>query len=72
MAGAGLAYALAAPIDAEPLGVLAQPALALALARSISAYDACYIVLAEAGDAMLVTADRKLAAATKNAVLVAE
>jgi predicted nucleic acid-binding protein len=67
---AGLAYALAAPIDAELLGVLAQPALALALAPSISALDACYIMLAEAGDAMLGTADRKLATATKNAVLV--
>ena len=69
---AGLAYALAAPIEAESLGVLAQPALALALARSVSAYDACYIVLAEAGEATLVTADRKLAAATEAAVLIGD
>jgi predicted nucleic acid-binding protein len=40
---------------------LAPPALAVALARRVSAYDACYLVLAEAANAVLVTADRALA-----------
>ena len=50
--------------------VLADTALAVAIARSLTAYDACYVVLAEALDAPLVTADRRLAAGTGNAVLV--
>lgn len=34
------------------------------LRHSLSAYDACYVALAEALDATLLTADRRLAAAT--------
>ena len=40
------------------------------LVQQLSVYDACYVVLAEALDAPLVTADRRLAEATANAVLL--
>lgn len=58
-----------------PLGVvstkeLVQDALAIAAARGLSAYDACYVALAEANSAPLVTADRKLAAACARAELL--
>lgn len=65
-----LAFALDAPIRAEPLAALVSAAFALGLARTLSAYDACYVVLAEALDATLVTADRRLASAVQNAVLI--
>jgi predicted nucleic acid-binding protein len=38
--------------------------------RELSIYDACYAVLAEGEDAVLVTADRRLAAAATRAELV--
>ena len=68
--GAGLAYALRAPIEPASLDLLAEPALAVALTRSVSVYDACYIVLAEAAGAALVTADRRLAEAAEVAILI--
>jgi predicted nucleic acid-binding protein len=61
---------VAAPIRAESLSLLVLPALAIALKRSISVYDACYVVLAEALDVPLLTADRRLAAATPNGELI--
>jgi predicted nucleic acid-binding protein len=69
-ADAGLAYTLRAPIESASLELLAEPSLAVALTRSVSVYDACYIVLAEAAGAALVTADRRLAEATEIAVLI--
>jgi predicted nucleic acid-binding protein len=66
-----LAYALTAPVRVVSLVELVVPALAVATARSLSVYDACYVVLAEATDSALVTADRRLAAATSNAVQLA-
>lgn len=45
-------------------------AMAVALQRRLSVYDAAYVVLAEALDAPLVTADRRLAHATDKAVLL--
>jgi predicted nucleic acid-binding protein len=69
-AGAGLAYALRAPIEPASLDLLAEPALAVALTRSVSVYDAFYIVLAEAAGAALVTADRRLAEAAEVAILI--
>jgi predicted nucleic acid-binding protein len=41
-----------------------------ALSSELSVYDACYAVLAEAEDAVLVTADRRLAAAVTEAELL--
>lgn len=69
-ASAVLAFTLAAPVRATSVLELVVPALAVATARSLSVYDACYVVLAEATDAALVTADRRLAAATAHAVLL--
>ncbi|HEX7524967.1 MAG TPA: type II toxin-antitoxin system VapC family toxin [Gaiellaceae bacterium] len=65
-----LASALDLPIRAESLTVLVSAALGVALSRGLSAYDACYVVLAETLGGPLVTADRRLAGATKNAVLI--
>jgi predicted nucleic acid-binding protein len=45
-------------------------AIPIALERELSVYDAAYVVLAEGLDAPLVTADRRLAESTENAVLV--
>lgn len=53
------------------LALLYPTALEVALERGLSAYDACYVVLAERAGAVLVTADRRLAAATGRAALVA-
>lgn len=50
---------------------LALPACALALHHGITTYDAHYLALAEAEGALLVTADRGLAAAASRAVLLA-
>jgi predicted nucleic acid-binding protein len=52
------------------LGDLAPSALVVSLERGLSVYDACYAALAEAESAVLVTADRGLAAAVTRAELV--
>jgi predicted nucleic acid-binding protein len=70
-AAEGLERVLSFPIASHALDVLAGPALSVAVTRSVSAYDACYVVLAEAVGATLVTADRRLAAVTDDAVLLA-
>ena len=57
--------------NARPVESLVRAAWATALARSLTVYDACYVVLAETLDVPLVTADRRLAAATPNSVLLA-
>ena len=62
--------AVSAPFATEPVGNLAAPAFHIANERGLSAYDACYVVLAETMGAPLVTADRRLASATANAVLI--
>jgi predicted nucleic acid-binding protein len=61
---------LALPLDVIRMDVLVGEALRRALASRISVYDACYLVAADAFDAVLVTADRRLArAATRSALL---
>lgn len=62
-----LAFALDLPIKLFPVQLLAPQALALALARGISVYDALYLALALGYDAPLVTADQRLAAAAGDA-----
>ena len=58
------------PIRTTPLADLAIPALLLAEARGLTAYDACYVVLAEQADATLLTADRRAAAAAADSILL--
>ena len=66
-----LGAALRLPITLRSHRDLALPAFDVALDRGLSAYDASYVVLAEALDAILVTADRTLAAAVAEAELIA-
>ena len=49
------------PITTRSAADLAGAALAAGLERGLTAYDACYLALATAGDAVLVTADNDLA-----------
>jgi predicted nucleic acid-binding protein len=49
-----------------------EEAMAVAFERGPTVYDAAYVVLAEALEAPLVTADRRLAEATSTAVLLPE
>ena len=58
------------PIETRPTKALFGVAYGLATVRGVSAYDAHYLVLAEAEDAVLVTADRALAAAATKSVLL--
>lgn len=66
-----LAWLVALPIESRPVREMAGAALNRALETGLSAYDACYLVLAEAADATLVTADARLAAAAGKAELIA-
>jgi predicted nucleic acid-binding protein len=61
---------LALPLDVVRLDVLVREALRRALASRISVYDACYLVAADAFDAVLVTADRRLARAASRSALL--
>jgi predicted nucleic acid-binding protein len=58
------------PIDVRPNRSLCGLALVLAAETGLTAYDAHYLALAEAEDAVLVTADRALAAAATRSVLL--
>jgi predicted nucleic acid-binding protein len=60
----------AMPFETESFKSLAVPSWLVAIERGLSAYDACYVVLAETMGATLITADRRLAAATTDAVLI--
>ena len=68
---ARLSALLDLPIRSYELRELAAASLPRAVATGLSAYDACYLVLAEALDAVLVTADRRLAEAALQAELLA-
>ena len=65
-----LGRTLAVPANVRSLKSLAAEAFAVGLERGVSAYDAAYVVLAEALQAPLVTADRQLADATEQGVLL--
>ena len=69
-AAAALNTVVALPLRTHRLGALAPGALTEALETGLSAYDCCYVVLAESLDAVLVTADRRLAAAVRSAELL--
>ncbi len=62
---------LAFPLRVAPLATLVRAALAVAIERELSVYDACYVALAEAAGATLVTADTRLADAYDRVQLVA-
>jgi predicted nucleic acid-binding protein len=65
-----LSNLLDAPIERVPAGLLARQALALAIARRLSVYDAAYLALALGTDAILVTADRRLAGEAERSALL--
>lgn len=67
----GLAWLTGLPLESMSVRPLAALVLDRALETGLSAYDACYLVLAEAADATLVTADRRLAEAAAKAELIA-
>lgn len=69
-AGERIEFVTAMPLAAHAVHGLAAASLHLALARGLSVYDACYAVVAELWDAVLVTADRRLAAAVPRSELV--
>jgi predicted nucleic acid-binding protein len=60
----------AVPFERTDVKTLMALAWMIALDRGLSAHDACYVALAETKGATLVTADRRLAAATPNGVLI--
>ncbi len=65
-----LDLALRLPHHVRDLATIVPAALTIAVGKGLSVYDACYVVLADAEDAVLVTADQRLAAAVKRAELV--
>ncbi|HSC92181.1 MAG TPA: type II toxin-antitoxin system VapC family toxin [Gaiellaceae bacterium] len=68
---AGVLHAVRAlPVQRMPLRVLTTAALAVAVERGLSVYDACYVVVAEALEAPLLTADSRLADASDRSVLI--
>jgi predicted nucleic acid-binding protein len=58
------------PVLPRPNRSLFGFAFAIAMRENLTAYDAHYLALAEAEDAVLVTADRDLAAAATRGVLL--
>jgi predicted nucleic acid-binding protein len=59
-AASHLATITAAPLQITPTLALAADALQVALAHGISAYDACYVALAQRLGIPLITADQRL------------
>ena len=69
-ARAALRTLVALPLAVISMLELVEPGLEVALARGLSAYDACYAALAEASSAVLVTADVGLAGAVPGSALL--
>ncbi|MBD0338210.1 MAG: type II toxin-antitoxin system VapC family toxin [Thermoleophilia bacterium] len=67
---AALRDLVALPLTVVSLRRLVESAFVVALERSLTVYDACYAVLAEANDAVLVTADARLAATVHRSALL--
>ena len=65
-----LRYVLELPLVVESLSILAVTALGLAVLRGTGAYEAYYLALADAVGAVLVTADRRLAAEASRSALL--
>lgn len=65
-----LEFTVGLPRHVRGVGTIAPAALGVAVSRSLTVYDACYVVLAEAENAVLVTADSRLAAAATRAQLI--
>jgi predicted nucleic acid-binding protein len=59
------------PVTTYPDSQLGSAALAIAVERGLTVYDAAYVALAEASEATLVTADRRLAEAYRLVELLA-
>jgi len=58
------------PLERRPLRGLTLPALELSLRTGTSLYDSVYLALAQQFDAVLVTADRRLAKLAGRAELI--
>lgn len=69
-AAASLDDLLDLPLEIYAGRTLAAQAHALAVARKISVYDAAYLALAIGCEAVLVTADRRLAAEAERSALL--
>lgn len=65
-----LQYVADLEVASTPCAELAADALELAISRELSGYDAMYLALAEATDSVLLTADRRLAAAAAQSELL--
>jgi predicted nucleic acid-binding protein len=65
-----LQYVIELPFESTPCAELAADAFELANSRGASGYDAMYLALAEATGAVLITADRRLAAVATKAELL--
>jgi predicted nucleic acid-binding protein len=65
-----LGVVCALPISTSTSQALAPASSVLALRHGVSAYDGHYLALAEAEEAVLVTADRRLADAATRSVLL--
>ena len=60
------------PVETHSSRTLAGHAQALAITRTLSAYDAAYLALAIGYDAVLVTADARLSAEAERSALLPE
>jgi len=58
------------PLTSQSLRELAPAALAVSLEHGLTVYDAAYVALSDAADAVLITADRGLAEVAEHAELL--